>query len=313
MHLIEVEELSCHYARLVAVDRVSFTLQRGEVLGFLGPNGAGKSSTMQMITGNLAPSHGSIKIMGHDLIDQPLQAKQHIGYLPETPPLYREMRVDEYLKFCAGLHRVKAVQQAIEAVKMRCGLEQSGERLIRNLSKGYQQRVGIAQAIIHQPDIVILDEPTVGLDPIQIREIRALIKTLAQDHAVILSTHILSEVEATCDRVQIIRSGKLVYNAAIEDLLQQKTASRYRVEFMQPPSLAELESLPMMVSARELGDGKFQLQLVDPQTAVDLVQLAVQQGWQLCELARDNRSLEDVFVELASDETSEKQISGEVA
>ena len=191
--LISVNNLYRQYGSLDAVHDVSFELQRGEVLGFLGPNGAGKSTTMQIITGNLAPSSGQIKICGIDLLDAPRQAKARIGYLPERPPLYRELSVDEYLVFCTQINRIPRQQRqaALERAKHRCGLEQAGRRLINNLSKGYQQRVGIAQAIIHSPDIVVLDEPTVGLDPIQIREIRHLIRELASEHAVILSTHIL--------------------------------------------------------------------------------------------------------------------------
>ena len=188
--LVAVENLSRYYQKNCAIDQLSFSLQPGEVLGFLGPNGAGKSTTMQVITGNLAPSEGRVRINGFDIIESPRQAKQHIGYLPEHPPIYRESTVDEYLKYCAQLRRVErdAITGAMERCKSHCGLNEVGHRLIANLSKGYQQRVGIAQAIIHDPAVVILDEPTVGLDPIQIREIRSLIKTLGSERSVILST-----------------------------------------------------------------------------------------------------------------------------
>ena len=215
--LIEVSQLSCHFpgkqssgalrssneGQNLAVDDISFTLQRGEVLGFLGPNGAGKSTTMQMLTGNLAPTHGSIKIGGLDLMDNPIEAKAMIGYLPDTPPLYKELTVDEYLGYCARLNKIARcrVQQAINTTKERCGLTDHGKRVINNLSKGYQQRVGIAQAIIHSPDIVILDEPTVGLDPIQVIEIRNLIKELGEMHSVMLSSHILPEIQTICEIV----------------------------------------------------------------------------------------------------------------
>ena len=218
--LVEVKNLTRFYGTLQAVKDVSFTIRKGEVLGFLGPNGAGKTTTMQIISGNLAPSGGSVTIAGHDLLDDPRAAKSQIGYLPEQPPLYRELTVDEYLDYCAALNRLPRAQRrrARETAKERCGLQDTGRRLIGNLSKGFQQRVGIAQAIIHLPPVVILDEPTVGLDPIQIREIRALIRELGREHGVILSTHILPEVQTTCDHVQIINKGELVLNESIEGL-----------------------------------------------------------------------------------------------
>ena len=182
--LISVEHLSRYYGKHCAVNDVSFTLAPGEVLGFLGPNGAGKTTTMQMLCGNLAPSSGQININGFDLQAQPKLAKRSLGYLPDTPPLYKELSVQEFLHYCAKLHGVakQAIVPAINTVKERCGLTGVSERLIANLSKGFQQRVGIAQAILHNPDVIILDEPTVGLDPIQIREIRSLIRELGQDH-----------------------------------------------------------------------------------------------------------------------------------
>ena len=221
--LLSVKHLSRFYGSLIAVNNISFHLNKGEVLGFLGPNGAGKSSAMQVITGNLAPSTGQINICGFDLLDSAKQAKANIGYLPEQPPLYRELTVNEYLSFCAQLNRLEKSKQqvAIDRAKERCGLTDVGKRLINNLSKGYQQRVGIAQAIIHSPAIVVLDEPTVGLDPIQIKEIRTLIRELAEEHGVILSTHILPEVQMTCDRVQIINQGQLVYSDDIGHLHQR--------------------------------------------------------------------------------------------
>jgi len=230
--LIEVSHLSRHFSNnkisghpgdTIAVDDISFTLKRGEILGFLGPNGAGKSTTMQMLTGNLSPSHGTIKIGGIDLMDNPIEAKAMIGYLPDTPPLYKELSVDEYLAYCARLNQIpdKQLHQAINTTKQRCGLMDHGQRIINNLSKGYQQRVGIAQAIIHSPDIVILDEPTVGLDPIQMVAIRQLIKELGETHSVMLSSHILPEIQTICDNVQIINQGQLVFSDSIDQLNQQ--------------------------------------------------------------------------------------------
>jgi len=203
---VEAIELTRLYGGRAAVSDVSFNLAKGQVLGFLGPNGAGKSTTMKMLTGNLAPSMGSVKICGVDMIENPKEAKKLIGYLPEMRPLYKEFTVDEYLTIAARLHNVpgKQIKKAVETAKERCGLGHMSKRLIENLSNGYQQRVGIAQAIIHNPMVVILDEPTVGLDPVQIRDIRTLIKEIGQEHSVIVSTHILPEVEMVCDHVQIM-------------------------------------------------------------------------------------------------------------
>jgi len=218
--LMAAEGLSRYYSDHCAVDKLELYLKKGEVLGLLGPNGAGKSTTMQMLTGNLAPSTGSIKINGIDLLDEPRKAKQHLGYLPEQPPVYRDLTVNEYLGYCARLHGLggDARQQAIVQARGRCNLDEVQHRLIGNLSKGFRQRVGIAQAILHNPAVVILDEPTVGLDPLQIREIRHLIRELGKEHAVILSTHILPEVQAVCDRVQILNRGRTVFNDSLQGI-----------------------------------------------------------------------------------------------
>ncbi len=214
------------FGNRTAVYDVNLELRSGEVLGFLGPNGAGKTTTMRMLTGNLAPSAGSVAICGIDMMDRPRDAKARIGYLPEMPPLYRELRVDEYLLLAAKLHRVgrTSLCPLLVKAKQRCGLNDVGRQLIGSLSKGYQQRVGIAQAIIHNPDVIILDEPTAGLDPNQMREIRALIRELGAEHSVILSTHILPEVEAVCDRVQIMHRGRMVFNDSIAGLKQKQTS-----------------------------------------------------------------------------------------
>lgn len=216
--LVNASGLSRHYNNHCAVESLHLTLGKGEVLGLLGPNGAGKSTTMQMISGNLAPTSGEIFIGGIDLLDEPRKAKQQIGYLPEQPPVYRDLSVSEYLHYCARLRSLPSGRrkEAVERACERCGLTDVSARLIGNLSKGYRQRVGIAQAILHNPPVVILDEPTVGLDPIQIREIRKLIRELGQEHGIILSTHILPEVQAVCDRVQILNRGKTVFNDTLD-------------------------------------------------------------------------------------------------
>jgi len=206
--------------RLV-VDNVTLELRRGEVLGLLGHNGAGKSTTLQMLTGALPMQSGRIEICGFDMLDQPQQAKACVGFLPEHPPLYRDMRVDDFLLYAARLHKIPSAKlaDALALAKQRCGLQDCGRKLIGSLSKGYQQRVGIAQAIIHNPAVVVLDEPTVGLDPAQIRDIRALIRQLGDSSSVILSTHLLNEVESLCDRVMILQKGRLIYSGSSAEML----------------------------------------------------------------------------------------------
>ncbi len=304
--LVAVENLSRYYQKNCAIDQLSFSLQPGEVLGFLGPNGAGKSTTMQVITGNLAPSEGRVIINGFDIIESPRQAKQQMGYLPEHPPIYREATVDEYLKYCAKLRRVEygSIANAMEQSKSHCGLNEVGHRLIANLSKGYQQRVGIAQAIIHNPAVVILDEPTVGLDPIQIREIRSLIKTLGAERSVILSTHILSEVQASCDRVLIIREGKLIYSASIETLKNYRNKYSITAAFNNPPRFDQLEAIDLIEQAESIDNNRFRLSFNSDSPAESLVQASVEKKWGLFELVPDHASLEDLFIELTQDENT---------
>ncbi len=301
--LVQVENLSRYYQNHCAISNLSFTLKAGEVLGFLGPNGAGKSTTMQIISGNLAPSEGEISIAGYDILEAPRAAKQNLGYLPEHPPIYRDASVDEYLGYCARLHRIARARVAasVARVKQQCGLEDVGRRLIGNLSKGYQQRVGIAQAIIHEPPVIILDEPTVGLDPIQIREIRELIRALGSQHSVILSTHILSEVNAICDRVQIIRAGELIYNASIESLNQSHENS-VRIALRKTVRLDQLTSLQGIDHAEALDTGRYRVFFGADCNADTLVAAAAEQQWGLYELIPEQQSLEDLFIELTQNE-----------
>ncbi len=298
---ISARGLSRQFGGHVAVNNISLELKRGEVLGLLGPNGAGKTTTMQMLTGNLAPSGGEISICGIDLIDQPIAAKARIGYLPEVPPLYRELRLDEYLTLAATLHRVPRVERAgaIATAKQRCGLSDAGRKLIGTMSRGYQQRVGIAQAIVHRPDVVILDEPTIGLDPNQIREIRGLIRELGGAHSVILSTHILPEVEAVCDRVQIMHHGNIVYGDTIVALRQLHSASTVLVGLRRPPPLAELAAVPGVATAENLESTLFRVRFADAHHGPDaLVKRAASGDWGLYQLGPAQTSLEDVFVNL---------------
>lgn len=302
---VEAIELTRLYGGREAVSNVNFTLSKGEVLGFLGPNGAGKSTTMKMLTGNLAPSHGSVKICGIDMIENPKEAKALIGYLPEMRPLYKELTVDEYLTMAARLHRVSAkhIKKAVENAKERCGLTHMSKRLIENLSNGYQQRVGIAQAIIHSPMVVILDEPTVGLDPIQIRDIRTLIREVGTDHSVIISTHILPEVEMVCDQVQIIDKGKLVFNGSIDVLKRQRVGNKLLIGLRNPPAIEEILRISGVSEAENLANGLIRVRYAEnAEPAEAIVQAAVQQGWGLHQIAPDQTSLEDVFMQLTYQE-----------
>lgn len=307
--VLSVRTLSRDFGLRHAVREVSLTLARGEVLGLLGPNGAGKTTTMQMITGNLAPSAGEIQICGIDLLDHPTRAKARIGYLPETPPLYRDLTVEEFLRLAARLHRVpkSRVAQAVAQAQRRCGLSDMTARRIGALSKGYQQRVGIAQAIVHEPDLVVLDEPTVGLDPNQIREIRTLIRELADHHAVILSTHILPEVETVCDRVQILHQGQVVYTDSIAALKQYRGGHALTIALRRPPSAETLQALPGVRSVEALSEQRFRLlHEADADPAEALVKRSVEHDWGLVELTPAETTLEEVFVHLTQSDAMEQ-------
>jgi ABC-2 type transport system ATP-binding protein len=308
---VEATELTRLYGGREAVSNVSFSVNQGQVLGFLGPNGAGKSTTMKMLTGNLAPSNGSVKICGIDMIENPKEAKALIGYLPEMRPLYKEFTIDEYLTIAARLHRVtgKHIKKAVENAKERCGLTHMSKRLIENLSNGYQQRVGIAQAIIHNPMVVILDEPTVGLDPNQIRPIRELIKEIGQERSVILSTHILPEVELMCNHVQIIDKGKLVFNGGIDVLKRQRIGNKLLIGFSNIPSIEDLLKIKGVIEA-ELADNnmmrvRFAENEASSAASEAIVQAAVKNKWGLYQIAPDQTSLEDVFTQLTHQDAAE--------
>lgn len=301
--LVSVERVWRRYGELVAVRDLNFELRRGEVLGFLGPNGAGKSSSMQMLAGSLAPSAGRIRIQGVDLLDEPDHAKTFLGYLPEQPPVYPELSVREYLHFCARLHRIAraSVVAAIDRALQRCGLMEVADRLIANLSKGYQQRVGIAQAIIHDPAVVILDEPTVGLDPIQIREIRNLIRELGRDHSVILSTHILPEVQMLCSRVLIIDRGRVVFSDSMQSLDAGMVADSLVLGALRLPDEKLLLNLPGVTCVELLGGNRARLRYTaDAEFPARLSIAAVDGDWGLLELTPERKTLEQVFVEFTS-------------
>ena len=286
-----------------AVNNVSFELSKGEVLGFLGPNGAGKSTTMRMLTGNLAPTEGQVEICGVNIIEEPKLAKANIGYLPEMRPLYKEFRVNEFLTIAAKLHNISAkkINSSIDIAMENCGLTHMSNRLIENLSNGYQQRVGIAQAIIHNPEILILDEPTVGLDPIQIREIRKLIKEIGKEHSVILSTHILPEVEIVCDRVQIIDKGNMVFHGSIDDLKQQRRGNKLLVGFKKTPTLKKLQSLFDIVKIEKQEDLLHVIQFKNLDFDMEkFIQVCVKEKLGLFQVSPHITSLEDTFVQLTN-------------
>ena len=262
---------------------------------------------MQMISGNLAPSAGRIRINGVDLLDDPKRAKAEIGYLPEQPPVYRDLTVDEYLGYCARLHRVSKARRgpAVRQAKQRSGLGGVGRRLIGTLSKGFQQRVGIAQAILHNPAVVILDEPTVGLDPNQIRDIRSLIRELGESHGIILSTHILPEVQATCTRVQIIHQGRLVFAQTIQELEQRLTSHVLLLETRQPLDATGLATVPGIDDVELLGASRARLHFTDSNPADAVAAYVTSAGLGLVELALDRQTLEQVFVELTCSDRPE--------
>ena len=302
--LINAEHLSRYYGKHCAIKEVSFTLAQGEVLGFLGPNGAGKTTTMQILSGNLAPSSGRVEINGYNLQDQPKLAKRSLGYLPDTPPLYKDLSVQELLYYCAQLHGIpkKTIAFAVIKAQERCGLISVSQRLISNLSKGYQQRIGIAQAIIHNPDVIILDEPTVGLDPLQIREIRDLIRELSHDHGIILSTHALSEVQAVCSHVQIIHQGQLILKESIVDLNQKMDTGSVLISTRLKPDLTVLRALAGVLSIEAISDLQIKIayHLTDNPTS-RIIGTIISSGWELQELTPLKKSMEDIFITLTQD------------
>ena len=304
---LSARKLSRRFGQREVIHDISLELRRGEVLGLLGHNGAGKSTTLQLLTGALLPHTGEIEICGFNLARQPKEAKARIGFLPETPPLYREMKVDDYLIFAARLRRVPRAQisSSLAETKRRCGLQEYGRKIIGTLSKGYQQRIGIAQALIHQPEVIILDEPTVGLDPSQIRDIRTLIRELGDAHSVILSTHLLGEVESICDRVEIMHHGRLIYGDSSIKMQQYGHRPGFIVTLLMPPALAELQALAGVEQVEQLTATQFRiLHTPDSNTSAMMLALAAQHGWQAEQLVPLQSRLEDIFVQITQSETA---------
>jgi ABC-2 type transport system ATP-binding protein len=314
--MITVNQLTKRYARNTAVDHISFEVQKGQIVGFLGPNGAGKTTTMRMLTCFLPPSAGSATVAGFDILEKPLDVKRHIGYLPETPPLYPEMRTAEYLAYVGKLKGLRGPELAkrIDYVLDRCAVADVKDTVLGKLSKGYRQRVGLAQAIIHNPDVLILDEPTAGLDPKQINETRELIKGLAGDHTIILSTHILPEVEQTCQQVIIINKGKLVATDSVNNLQHRaRGASSVLLEVAGRDGTLEsaqvqrrLEKVPGVtrILFRETRDSRsvFEVEGKSVRIRGDLARAVVEAGWDLNELRSAAVSLEEVFLQLTGAE-----------
>jgi ABC-2 type transport system ATP-binding protein len=307
--MIRVERLTKSYGPTRAVDRVSFEIGRGEIVGLLGPNGAGKTTTMRMLTTFLSPTSGRAVLAGHDVLDAPLEVRRKVGYLPENVPLYHEMRVREYLGFRAKIKDVPRSRRriAIEEAVNRCRIQNVEFRVIGQLSRGYRQRVGLADALVHDPDILILDEPTAGLDPIQIREVRSLIRELGDRHTVLISTHIMSEVEAVCGRVIIIAQGRIAEDQPLDQL---RTGSTILVE-ARGPSEAIRHALQVIHGVEHVSvasvDGEYAAFQVVPRDGQDLRELIgqriVQNGWPLRQLDLRRVTLEDRFIQAVSRET----------
>lgn len=322
--MITVKGLTKRYARTVAVDNISFEVPKGQIVGFLGPNGAGKTTTMRVLTCFLPPTSGTATVAGFDVIEQPMEVKRRIGYLPETPPLYPEMEVDGYLEFVGKLKGLRGPDLArrVTEVCERCSVADVRHKLISKLSKGYRQRVGLAQAIIHNPDVLILDEPTAGLDPKQINETRELIKGLAGDHTIILSTHILPEVEQTCQQVIIIAKGKLVATDSVENLTSRaRGAQSVLVEVegvegaLDPAAiqhrLEQVSGVSRVIFRESHGKGAlFEVEgLKDRAIRGDVARAVVQAGWNLNELRSAAMTLEEIFLQLTGADAPEPAVA----
>lgn len=300
--IVKVENLSHRYSVQWAIKDINFEILKNGVYGLLGSNGAGKSTTMNIMCGVLKPTQGNVFIKGINTRENSVEAKRHIGFLPQQPPLHIDLTVEEYLEYSASLRQIpaKQVHAAVVEVMGKCGISHFQKRLIRNLSGGYQQRVGIAQAIIHKPDFVVLDEPTNGLDPNQILEIRHLIKEIAEERTVVLSTHILSEVQATCKHIRMIEQGKLVFVGTVDEFDNYITPSSVCVSLLARPSTEELSTIPGLVKVEELGGTKFRLHFTNAQEMLEkVVEISSTRGWRLNEIYLEKSSLNDIFAKLS--------------
>jgi ABC-2 type transport system ATP-binding protein len=307
--VIQVENLTKYYGNHPAIEDVSFTVEKGEIVGFLGPNGAGKTTTMRILTGFLPPSSGSASVAGCDVFQDSLNARKHIGYMPEVVPLYPEMTVREYVDFFAQVRRVPKRKQRVADVANMCGLDDMIDARIGRLSKGYRQRVGLAQALVHNPDVLILDEPTVGLDPRQIIEVRQLIKNLAGEHTVILSTHILPEVSMVCQRILIINEGSIVAEDTPEHLQTTlQGTDRVHIEVRRPsPDLTDhLHNVGGVQQVTDQGNGVYDVECAPGSDhREELASAVIQGGYGLLELRQVGMSLEEVFLKLTTSEDQE--------
>lgn len=300
--IVKVEHLSHRYSIQWAIRDINIEITRNGIYGLLGSNGAGKSTTMNIICGVLKQTEGEVYIKGINLRENPVEAKKHLGFLPQKPPLHMDLTVEEYLVHCANMRLIPAheVQGAVKDVMGRCGISHFSRRLIRNLSGGYQQRLGIAQAIIHNPDFVVLDEPTNGLDPNQIVEIRELIREIAVDRTVILSTHILSEVQATCDYIRMIEEGQVVFSGTVDEFDNYIVPNTLFVSLIAAPPAEMIREIPGVVAVEELGGSKFRIQFSDALEATErLVEASVTKGWRLVEIRQEKSSLDEIFAELS--------------
>lgn len=314
--MIEINELVKKYGSKTVLDHVSFEVNEGEILGLLGPNGAGKSTTMNIMTGNLSSTEGTVRINGHEILEEPLQAKKELGYLPENPPLYMDMTVKEYLKFAYRLKKCRLpYKEHIQAVCKAAYISDVYDRVIKNLSKGYRQRIGIAQALIGEPKVLILDEPTSGLDPAQMIEIRNLITRLRKKHTVIFSSHILSEVQAVCDRVVVMNRGRILANDTPENLEEKLAGRQLRVCVAGPEKDVRqaLKEIPGVLevsrtNCQEPGSCAFELKVEDEAAARKLIAARMKQSpWLMTEMAGVHLSLEDIFLKLTGKKGGKKR------
>jgi ABC-2 type transport system ATP-binding protein len=309
--MIEVRSLTKNYGARKAIENLNFSVKKGEVVGFLGPNGAGKTTTMKIITGFMAASSGSVQVAGFDVFESPIEVKKRIGYLPETPPVYGDMRVNEYLRFVAELKGVEKsrISSLVDRAIEKTDLGSVSKRLIQNLSKGYRQRVGISQALVSDPEVLILDEPTVGLDPRQVAEIRSVIKELAGQHTIILSTHILPEVQASCERIIIINQGHIVAQdtiAGISTRTMNSTKVHLRVLRPSDELLMNLQSLSGVRSAQKSVAGHYEIETNSSESIPqEIAALVIQKNSGLLEIRSETSNLEDVFLKLTSSEETQ--------